>query len=252
MKKKISDSSASSRAPMLRKKIKINERKLNGIKFKIANSFDELCGAFSLVHDEYVRHGYMEKHATGMRIIKHNTLPDATTVVGKVNSNVVLTMSLFPDSEYGLPMDTQYKEEINKLRSQKRCVAEVGSFAAHPGIRKHDPNIPMHGYKIIHYYATKHLGLDDIVAAINPKHRLFYEWILLFEQIGGEKDYGCVNNAPAIVMRLDLGTMKSRYQQFYAGAPKERDLHNFFFKSVSQSIQLPENKVTNISPLLKT
>ena len=76
----------------------------------------------------------------------------------------------------------------------------------------------MHGNKIMHRYAGKYLCVDDLVITINPKHRWFYEHILLFEQIGEERQYEFVKGAPAIAMRLDLKTAQQRYAAVYMTA----------------------------------
>ena len=190
--------------PILRRKIKIDEKKLKGVSFKIADSIDELSAAFRLVHDAYVKVGYMDPVPSGMRVTKYNTLPYSTTFVGKEHGAVVLTMSLIPDSEYGLPMDAIYKIEVDALRKKGRKVAEIGSLASHPEFRNSNQNIPMYGNKIVHSYARCYLGIDDLVITISPKHRWFYECILLFEQLGGEKPYDYVKGSPAIAMRLDM------------------------------------------------
>ena len=97
---------------LLRKKIKIDEAKLNGITFQIADTQRDLLEAYKIVHDVYVAEGYMDPHPTGLRVTRCHALPLTTTFVGKINDKVVLTMSLIPDSTLGLPMDSKYRQEL--------------------------------------------------------------------------------------------------------------------------------------------
>ena len=125
------------------------------------------------------------------------------------------------------------------FEKQNRNLAEVGSLASAQSYRNSDQNVPMHGNKIMYTYASQYLGVDDLVIAVNPKHRHFYEHILLFEQIGEERRYEFVKGAPAVAMRLDLITMKKRYMAVYGNKEMDRDMHHFVFNKECESIKLP-------------
>ncbi|MFH0724908.1 MAG: hypothetical protein V2B19_00890 [Pseudomonadota bacterium] len=174
-----------------------------------------------------------------MRLSLFHALPETTTFVGKKDDAVVHTLTLFQDSALGLPMDSVYKAELDGLRVQGRKIAEVGALAAHPDIQYNDQTALMHGNKIMRSYGRNHLGVDDLVIAINPKHRWFYEHVLLFEKIGDLTYYDYVKKAPAVAYRLDLRSIEANYRAVYSGNPPEKDLHHFFFKEQSRCIELP-------------
>ena len=232
------------KGPILRNQISIDESKLDGTTFEIADTIQKLENAYRLLHDVYVEEGYMAPHPSGMRITHHSLLPKTTTFVGTHYEQIVLTMTLFPDSEAGLPMDSQFSRELDELRMAGRYIAEVGSLASDPGFRNRNQNVPMHANKIMHAYADKYLNLDDFVIAINPKHKWFYKNILLFEQISRQRDYGYVKGAPAIVMRMNIKKMEQRFRKTYSRAVPRlpRDLHHFYFQKKSPSIRLPPEK----------
>ncbi len=101
---------------MLRKRISIDESGLRGTIFKIADSIDELKGAYRLVHDAYVKKGYMDPDPSGMRVTEHNLNANTTTFIGLQNERAISTISLYRDSDSGLPMDVIYKKELDTLR----------------------------------------------------------------------------------------------------------------------------------------
>lgn len=224
----------------LRTRICIDAKQKCGIRYKIVERKKELESACRLVHDRYVDKGYMAPREHGLRLSFHNALPETTTFIGKHHERVVYTMTLFQDSDMGLPMDGIYKKELDSLRYQGRKIAEVGSLATHPDIRSDDQTILMHGKKITLKYSIDHLGIDDLVIAINPKHQWFYEHIMLCEKIGDLKTYDYVNNAPAVAYRLNLKSVKERFRTTYKDMPLEKNLHHFLFKENSPSIELPE------------
>lgn len=227
-------------AKKLRRKIRILFDNVDSYRFKIADQKEELESACRLVHDKYIRKGYMTPTESGLRLSLRNALPETTTFIGKKDQLVAFTLTLFQDSEMGLPMDAIYKEELDRLRCQGRKIAEVGSLATHPLIPKSDQTVLMHGNNLMHTYSRDYLEVDDLVIAINPRHQWFYRFILLFEQIGDLKAYDYVKKAPAVAYRLNLRTAESRYQAAYANEPIERDLYRFFYVDKRPCIQLPE------------
>ncbi len=130
------------KGPILRKRVWIDESKLDRTTFKIADTVEELESAYRLVHDVYVKEGYMDPHPSKMRITKYNLLSKSTTFVGKHDGRVVLTMSLIPDSEHGLPMDSLFKSELDQMRNRGRYIAEVGNLASDPNFRNRNQNVP--------------------------------------------------------------------------------------------------------------
>ena len=224
----------------LRGRIKIGLEDADNYKFKIADRKDEYESACRLVHDKYVQKGYMTPTESGLRLSLQNALPETTTFIGKKKDTIISTLTIFQDSEMGLPMDAIYKQELDHLRQQGRKIVEVGALAVHPSICKQDQTVLMHGNKIMHSYSREYLGVDDLVVAINPRHQWFYEHILLFEQIGELKAYNYVKKAPAVAYRLDLNKAEIKYKATYQNKPLEKNLYRFFYVDKSPCIQYPE------------
>nr|NJM02114.1 hypothetical protein [Desulfobacula sp.] len=101
-------------------------------------------------------------------------------------------------------------------------------------------NVPMLGNKIMHQYVSRHLDADDIVMTIHPKYRWIYEDFLLFEKIGEIESYSYANGNPALAMRLNLRTVRDKYQKAYKKVASRNNLYHFFFCGESASIILPD------------
>jgi|GEM_PF-1153035 len=225
-----------------RRRILVDEKKLGGLNFKIAETREELEKAYRIVHDSYLKEGYIDPHPSGMRISLFNCIAKTTTFISTMNGDVLSTMTLFPDSPLGLPIDSAYKEEINKLRNKGRYIAEVGCLASHPSYKSSSLNGPLHLNKITLNYAQEYLKADDLVIAIHPKHELFYEHIMLFDKIGDIVMYPNVKENPAIAMRINLWKCEDDYWQVYHGTPAGKNLHRFFCARDCESIHLPRQK----------
>lgn len=226
----------------VRQKVRVREHQVNDITFKIASTRDELEQAYRLLQRVYVQEGYADNNDTELRFGVHNAAPQTTTFVGKQGDRVVITMTLFVDSILGLPMESLYEKELNKLRAQGHSLGEVGGLASDPDYRDRSQLLPFLITKIMFTYAEQYLGLDKLVVTVNPKHQLFYQKIIMFRRLGKNKDYGHVKGHPAVPLCLNVKKANKKYRKTYAKMPPEKNLHDFFFVRQSPSILLPKKK----------
>ncbi len=229
----------------LREMIRINDLETREYNFGLVTRENDFLTALKLVQDVYIEEGYVNRETDigPYRILKNHHHEETAVFVGKKQTQVAFTVSLFPDSAWGLPMDAIYKEELDYLRSQGRKLGEVGCLATHPEHRNGSQNILMHGNKIMFKYAMDTLELDDLVIAVHPKHALVYKEVLMFEEIdpGTVKTYPKVNNNPAIALRLDLHEAEDKFRHFYQNNSLETNLHHFIFVKNSTNIEITEN-----------
>ncbi len=226
----------------LRDMIRIDEREAREYMFHRAKNSQDMHDALKLVQDIYIQEGYVDKRTvTGpCRVLKNHLYEDTAVFVGKKNGDIIFTVSLFPDSPWGLPMDAIYEKELGRLRSRGRQIGEVGCLATHPDHRTGTQIIPMYCNKIILNYAMEQIKLDDLVIAVHPKHAPVYKELLLFDDLnpGTVRAYPSVNNNPAVALRLNLRETREKYRQCYQHKPLEANLHHFVFVKNCSNIDL--------------
>ncbi len=198
---------------------------LNSPCVKWAQTADELKQAFTLVHDEYLKLGYIQQpDPSGMFFGIHNLLPDTVTLIIKSDNKVVATLTQVPDTkENGLPMDRIYNNELNQLRRQGRHVAELCSLVTSKQLRW--KNLYMQMSRTMYRYALCN-DIDDFCIMVNPKHVSFYKMIFLFEEMGPEKYYPNLG-VPAVALRADLIKMKARLERKYGTMDGECNLYSY-------------------------
>src|SRR6476620_9563536 len=109
-------------------------------------------------------------------------------------------MTLIADSPLGLPMDEIYTDELRRLRDRRGYLAEVSALAM-------DPEYQSSGVPLL--LRLIRMLVSDLCITVNPHHAAFYRKAFHFQDIGGLKQYGKVNGAPAVALRLDLGLARS-------------------------------------------
>ena len=229
---------------LIRGKLRLEESVIGAIQFKIADTKNELEQAFRLVNEVYKDAHIITNDENELRLKLANANPLTTVFIAKRHDKVIMTMSLFPDSALGLPMDSFFKDEVNKLREEGRYVAEVGAFASDPAFRKCNQTLPLLMNKIMHTYATEYLQLDDLLITVHPKHVWVYKNLLLFKQIGkckGAHDED-IEKYPVIPFRMKLEMSQALYKKAYGQKPAQRNLFHFFWRKKSKHISLPREK----------
>lgn len=227
-----------------RQMICMDDQEAEGYEFGIAEKGKDYFHALKLVQDIYKEEGYVNpENDTGpCRLLKNHYYDKTAVFVGKKGDEIAFTVSLFPDSPWGLPMDDIYKKELDQLRSKGRKIGEVGCLATHPDHRNGSQNILMHGNKLILKYALEEFDLDDLVITIHPKHAEVYKQTLMFEDLnpGTVKTYPTVNHNPAVALRLNLDGIQEKVRQFYGHHVSAANLYHFLFEKESNNIEAIE------------
>jgi len=202
---------------------------------KVADSLEDVTAALSLVHDSYVELGLIDAHLSGIRLLPHHLLPETRILLAREQEEVVATLTLIPDTAYGLPLDEVYCERLVSCRRQGRRAAELSSLALAPRYRRHD--ILFHLIRLMHRCAEA-LAIDDIWVVVAPKHGRFYQHVMLFEPAGELSYLDKLNGAPGMLYRQDLRTIEARSRRHFAGSGPESDLHTFFFGDIQTSVAM--------------
>ncbi len=180
----------------------------------MATTFKEREEAFRLTHDAYVEAELGSPVPSGLRVTPYQLLPESRIFLSRVEGQLFATVTLIPDSERGLPMESIYPRELELLRDQGYWVAEVGCLAD----RRKDPRRFIGNFceltRLMAQYAHGR-GMDGFVVACHPRHAKFYKSFMCFEEIGGVVDYPLVKNRPAVALFLNFAAARDRVPETY-------------------------------------
>ena len=194
-----------------------------------AETLEDRKAAFRLVHDEYLRLGYLSAPTpSGMIYRLHHVLPTSATIVLKDGSEVVGTLTHVMDTElYRLPMDKLYGRELDILRKQGRRLAELSGLATRRDYCLQ--SLFMLLCRAAYGYALQK-RVTDFCIMVNPRHASFYRTFFLFEDLGPVRLYPLVN-APAVPLRCDLVTFPDRFRKACGRLALDKSLHDFLTES---------------------
>lgn len=203
----------------------------DGVTFEIARTPEDLDAAFSLLYDTFRRANLTPSARSKRRITIYHSLATTTILVAKLNSDVIATVSIIKDGELGIP--AQELVDLKRFRIPGKCMAEVSSLALRNDLQGRSTGVMFYLSKYLFKFSRDCLGVDRFIITFNPKQLALYEGLLLFKplHINTFDNYEFANNAPAVCATLDLETAGHRYRLIYGNAPKQRNLHQFFFRT---------------------
>ncbi len=186
-----------------------------------ACSAQDLRAAYRLVHDVYVSTGFILPDPAGIRLRTFETSPDTATFVAKVDGRVIGVLSVVADSQdLGLPSDTAFRPELDRLRSEGLRMCELTNQVVAPEYRKSAVATELMRCAIAHGVKA---GFHQAVAAISPSHDGFYQ-LLGFHAIGSMRSYSEEVYDPVVAMAMNLNAFRGA---FSGGSATERFVYRF-------------------------
>jgi len=209
---------------------------------KVAETQEELEDCFSLLHDAYVRAGFMKPDPSGMRATIYHALPTTTTLLAKYGDRIVGTISMIRDSPLGFPMQKIFN--IEKIRKAGGNIAEVSALAIERRFQAKGGIILFPLMKFMYEYSTKCFDTRHLVIAVNPRHIGFYESILFFKRLKQNpvEHYDFVNGAPAVGAHLDLLSAPENMKRHYDNKEPAKNLYNYFINLRMPNIIYPDKR----------
>lgn len=190
-------------------------------KLRLATSEDRRKSASLLIEKMYSWRGYNAD-------VLHQD-PNKITLVAYQGDAVVGTLTLGLDSPVGMVVDELYKEEADQLRASGRKPCDITRLAVDQEIKSKSVLAALFHLSFIYGHNIHHA--TDFLIEVNPRHMMFYQRMLGFEQFGEEKICPRVN-APAVLLRLDLAHADEQiilHGGTAATASGERSIYPYFF-----------------------
>ncbi|MCW8131966.1 MAG: hypothetical protein KIS92_16590 [Planctomycetota bacterium] len=205
----------------------------NEYTLKVAGPLEDRLKAWALTYEMYISRGYAKPNDQKLWYSLYDALPDTTTFLAECEGQAVGTLSVVPDSHLGLPADTIFSEQLDRMRNRGRSMCELVSLAClAEGMA--GTEIVKHLFKLVYLSARMNDGATDFVITVNPKHAFFYERVLLMNRLSDEVSYAKVEGHAAMLFHLDLLEAPRRYQEQFGKLPGSRNLHRFFLESAQE------------------
>ncbi|MBA4389198.1 MAG: hypothetical protein C0404_14590 [Verrucomicrobia bacterium] len=205
-----------------------------GCSITVAQTLPEKKRAWRMVYQSYLEKGYAKIDSDELWYGLYDMLPQTTTFIASRDGIDVATLTVVFDSEFGVPADQLYHDELDRMRQDGRRICEIVSLASNESDRRQGIEVLKHLFNVGFHMASKLVDATDFIITVNPHHASYYERKLLFRRHGEERSYAKVGGAPAVLLVLDLTTANERYLDEYG--PDNGSLwHHFFSERTASS-----------------
>jgi hypothetical protein len=161
---------------------------------RLADTEEARYSVSQLLGKMYAWRGYTGTH----RVEEH---PHRVTLFASERGETVGTVTLGFDSPEGLLADEDFKDVIDAYRMQGGRVCEITKLAIAPTANSRKTLASLCHVMFI-YSHTKH-RCTDVFIEVNPRHRRYYETMLGFQCLGGQRFNKRVN-APSYLLWTSL------------------------------------------------
>lgn len=207
--------------PALKDDPSVKEQDLGNQQFKVrfAQTDTARAAASMLVQKRYAWRGYQAGE------IKQQ--PNRITLMTYLEDQIVGSLNIGYDSPEGLLADERYYEELEALRAQGAHIGEITKLAIDETLGNKQVLAGM--INIAYLYGLIH-GVTDAVIEVTPRHRPFYERMLAFRQIGGERFY-TTSNTNVVLLHIKMEDMKKYIEELGGKGSecKDRSIYPYFF-----------------------
>ena len=198
-----------------------NEENLGEQQFKIrlAQTQASRSAATMLVQQRYAWRGYKAGEITKQ--------PNRITLLTYLEEQIVGSLNIGYDSPAGLSADERYKDEIDALRAQGLSVGEITKLAIDEQAGSKQVLAGM--INIAYLYGLIH-GVTDAVIEVTPRHKPFYQRMLDFKQIAGERFYAA-SNTDVVLMHIKMDHIGERIEALGGKGTDsgDRSIYPYFF-----------------------
>ncbi len=190
---------------------------------ELVRDYSDLLAAFHLVYKAYLSAGLVAENESQLRVTPFHLLPTTEVFVAKCADEVISTLTMVADTEFGLPMDSMYATELAELRKSGLRLAEMGSLADKRSLPVRFINIFELLARLIVQVARVR-GIDTLVLAVHPRHAKFYMRAFGFESLGGLTICPYAEGNPAVALVLEFRRIQgTRFDEKLFGNPIESE-----------------------------
>ncbi len=131
------------------------------------------------------------------------------------------TVTQYFDGPDGLPCDEVFPGEMASLRKAGRRVVEIGRLAIAPEHRR-SRVLLLRMINALFIYSVRVKAYTDFVIEVHPCHTEFYRQRFGFEALSSPRACPRVEDAPAVLLRLDLKLYLHQMKAHDAPDPKHQ------------------------------
>ena len=180
---------------------RVRARQNSELQISVATTREEVAAAWNLVYRSYRQAELIDDNPYQIHTVPHALRPGTSVILGRIDGEIVSTLTIMHDGREGLPLDRVYQPRLDQLRKEGRRLMEVGLFADRRLSISRATAAFMEMMRFVFYSSC--YSLADIMIGVHPSHAPFYERNFGFVIDGPVDVHPLVNCRPVVLLRGD-------------------------------------------------
>jgi len=171
-------------------------------RIRVANCYELRDKAYRLIYEIYRRLGYTSQRKSGIWLSAFDALPVTATLIAENSKGEFCgALTLVFDSPFGLPTDSEFKDQIDSLRKNKAFLCELISFGTTDNTRG-SVKIIAGLFYCAYLLAWRSKRATHFVINVTQNHENFYCRNLLFSREGPVRRCERAQGLPVVLLVL--------------------------------------------------
>lgn len=211
---------------------------MDRFRLRVARTVEDHEDAYRLVRMSYVVEGYLPTRGPEMRISPQHVLPEATVWIATEDDQIVGTMTVVADSPAGLPLDDDYRCELDVLRRDPRTrLVEFGALAVVKRARASGVLLLLQMASA--WFTRNVIKGTHIVCGVNPRGVPFHREVFGFHAIGTTHDHAGLR-APVQGLAAEVAQLQAHTRHHFRRPLASGGLfHEHLFETLPECIEAP-------------
>ena len=235
---------------LIRSRVKVIDRLMHGLTFKIAEDETEWDQSLRLLHNYGIQERGLAARPSGRRVEKFQLLPTTANLIASMMGRVVGTLSVVRDSEMKLPLDAFCS--LNDLRRPGLSLAQVTYFGMEKEFQQDPAEVLFPMVKFLWEFIERYMAVDRLVIAVDPAHADVFRALFGFEfyPAGLNVQDIQLGNRPQTVMYLDVQDVADKLEARYGGKSSEQNLGAYMLRTALAGFHFPDRRYSRIQDVV--
>ncbi len=154
------------------------------LEIKIAETPQEITAALNLIYNNYKKTGFIHANAYEKYISKYSFLPSTILIIGKVNKQVICTISVIRDNPIGFPTEKAWN--ISSVKKRYNNIVELSTLTVRKDYQGSFGKILLPLFTYVYRFCRNTIGVDAVIMSSIKEASVLYKDLLGFKSLDGD------------------------------------------------------------------
>ncbi len=207
------------------------------LEIKVAETPQEITAALNLIYNSYKKTGFIQANAYEKYISKYSFLPSTILIIGKVNNQVICTISIIRDNPIGFPTEKAWN--ISSVKKRFNNIVELSTLTVRKDYQGSFGKILLPLFTYVYRFCRNTIGVDAVIMASIKEASVLYKDLFGFKTLKGDPIASFTKKRVASRLLYISLTESERFITKEFKKNNKKNLHFFIFNKQFKKFSYP-------------